>query len=336
LEGPEAYFEFHRWKPDRPENDSFLPQIATDTYLQLISTIENENIESREKLHKTYSQLFPQWKYELHCNRAILLYGLGSKIRLLNDFVNYMHITTVVANGYNNTLFVAEFMKNVFKAMFPKTPPPRAAQDVLPLIKQLVKAENYVSKPLLIAVHSLDADALCSEGAQNFIASVAELPMVHLVASIDNFNAPMMWDARLYYRFKFVWHETHTFQPYLSETPSMEPTAAGHTTRPIGDRGLQFVLRSITVNARQVYRILTAHQLELVDQRVALKGEDAAARASNSTYAISLKDLYQLCLAEFVVSSELNLRTILQEFVEHQMAIIIEKGNGAEYVYIPF
>ena len=40
---------------------------------------------------------------------------------------------------------------------------------------------------------------------------------MHLAASADHANAPLLWDLQTSDRFGWAWHEAHTYEPYLRE-----------------------------------------------------------------------------------------------------------------------
>jgi hypothetical protein len=53
---------------------------------------------------------------------------------------------------------------------------------------------------------------------QRWLAELAALPQVHLLASADHVNAPLLWDKHAAARCRWVWHEAATYAPYTAET----------------------------------------------------------------------------------------------------------------------
>lgn len=53
--------------------------------------------------------------------------------------------------------------------------------------------------------------------SQRLLSEVASLPNVHVAASMDHVNAPLLWDIQTRDRFSWVWHAVHTYQPYITE-----------------------------------------------------------------------------------------------------------------------
>ena len=50
------------------------------------------------------------------------------------------------------------------------------------------------------------------------LGELASMPRVHLIASVDHVNAPLLWSKREAARFNWVWQEATTFAPYAVET----------------------------------------------------------------------------------------------------------------------
>ena len=58
---------------------------------------------------------------------------------------------------------------------------------------------------------------------------------VHLIASIDHVNAPLLWDFALLDRFGWVWHDVTSFAPYRLETAFAPAVVGAQTLEPRGD-----------------------------------------------------------------------------------------------------
>lgn len=52
---------------------------------------------------------------------------------------------------------------------------------------------------------------------QRLLSELAALPNVHLAASVDHANAPLLWDLQTKDRFAWAWHAAVTYEPYLRE-----------------------------------------------------------------------------------------------------------------------
>lgn len=56
-----------------------------------------------------------------------------------------------------------------------------------------------------------------SADAQAMLSRLAGCERVHLVASFDHVNTPLLWDKRLAARFNWLWHDVTTYEPYTAE-----------------------------------------------------------------------------------------------------------------------
>ncbi|XP_016105172.1 origin recognition complex subunit 2-like [Sinocyclocheilus grahami] len=104
--------------------------------------------------------------------------------------------------------------------------------------------------------------------------------------------------------FNWLWYETTTYLPYTEET-SYENSLLVQQTGALALSSLTHVLRSLTPNARGIFRLLAEFQLENKD---------------NPAYmGLSFQDFYQRCRESFLVNSDITLRTQLTEFRDHKL-----------------
>jgi len=55
------------------------------------------------------------------------------------------------------------------------------------------------------------------------LGGLAALEGVHLVASVDHVNAPLLWDKGTAAHFNWIYQELTTFVPYCVETARTQP-----------------------------------------------------------------------------------------------------------------
>lgn len=142
-----------------------------------------------------------------------------------------------------------------------------------------------------------------------------------------------------------------------------------------GKDGVGYVLKSLPENARNLFRILVAEQLALADTELnttagaaevdldaddilgAEDEEEAAAQQNTPSRrgrgrkpkppkpskpsatlpeGVEYRTLYHKAVEEFVCSSELNFRTLLKEFHDHQMIESQKDAMGTERLVVPF
>ena len=177
---------------------------------------------------------------------------------------------------------------------------------------------HHPPKRLYIVLHNIDGQQLRSPEAQALLGELAAMPRVHLVASVDHVNAPLLWSKREAARFNFVWQEATTFAPYKYETAHVpQMLASKGEERHV--RGAVNVLRSLTSNARDIFRLLAEHQL-----------------ANPESGGMTFHAFYTRCREQFLATSETTLKSHLTEFVDHELTRTKRGSEGVDLVHIPF
>ncbi|XP_014674248.1 PREDICTED: origin recognition complex subunit 2-like [Priapulus caudatus] len=190
--------------------------------------------------------------------------------------------------------------------------------DQLEFIRQ--SYEEGSGSELYVVVHSVDGVTLRGRRAQAVLSHLAQLPHVHLLASIDHINAPVVWDQNQMSRFNWLWYDATTFEPYAQET-SYENSLLVQQSGVLALSSLTHVFRSLTPNARGIFLLVATHQLEQKD--------------TPGYIGLSFHDCYQKCREAFLVNSELTLRAQLTEFHDHKLMRYRKGPDGAQHLYIP-
>ena len=86
---------------------------------------------------------------------------------------------------------------------------------------------------IFFVVHNIDGQSLRSESTQTCLSILAQSPFIHIIASIDHINAPLMWDQKKLSSFKWLWHDTTTYEP-CSEEGSYENCLVVQQTGSLG------------------------------------------------------------------------------------------------------
>ncbi|KAK9376832.1 origin recognition complex subunit 2-domain-containing protein [Lipomyces chichibuensis] len=350
LDGADGYFDQHITKPTLSTNStSNLPALTSKEYITYVNEAEKYHKSNREALIKLHETLFAQWAFELSQGFSLVLYGVGSKRELVLSFAHeYFYDTNVlVVNGYNPSTTIRDVLVASAEILLddPNVKIPKAIPDVLSLIMngQNSKSFPYATyKPkLVLLIHNIDGEAFRNDKSQSALSRLTAHNQVSLIATVDHINAPMLWDSAKLSSFKFIWHDATTFAPYTAETSFFDPLALGGAggrnlnggnVGP-GSVGIRYVLESLTSNARGLYRVLISHQLQALEDD---NGETQDGRNDSSRFGMEFKTLYQRCSEEFIVTNELNFRTMLTEFYEHEMLMSTKDLVGTEVIYAPF
>ncbi|XP_018351824.1 PREDICTED: origin recognition complex subunit 2 isoform X2 [Trachymyrmex septentrionalis] len=280
-----------------------------------ISTTHKKRICS---LTENCRSFFPMWQFILEEGYSLLLHGVGSKRNLINDFHNEIikDHPTLVINGFFPSLTLKDILDNIIMDLLDLNCPTNL-NDCLELI-ETVMGDNPDDR-LYLLIHNIDGVMLRSNKAQNILASLATIPNIHILASVDHINAPLLWDHVKRSKFNFYWWDATTLLPYQAET-SYESSLLVQQSSGLALSSLQNVFLSLTSNARAIYLILVEYQLS---------------NSNRNFTGMPFKDLYRTAREQFLVSSDLTLRAQLTEFIDHKLLRIKRTVDGAEHLTIP-
>ncbi|XP_006889141.1 PREDICTED: origin recognition complex subunit 2 [Elephantulus edwardii] len=320
----EEYFEAHSSSKvltsDRTLQKLKRAKLDQQTLRNLLCKVSPSFSTELKQLNQQYEQLFHKWMLQLHLGFNIVLYGLGSKRDLLERFRTTMlqDSVHVVINGFFPGISVKSILNSVTEEVLDYEGTFRSILDQVDWIINRFKEDT--SLQLFLLIHNLDSQMLRGERSQQIIGQLSSLHNIYLIASIDHLNAPLMWDHAKQSLFNWLWYETTTYIPYTEET-SYENSLLVKQSGSLPLSSLIHVLRSLTPNARGIFRLLIKHQLDNQD---------------NPSYiGLSFQDFYQQCREAFLVNSDLTLRAQLTEFRDHKLIRTKKGTDGVEYLLIP-
>ncbi|NXP08940.1 ORC2 protein, partial [Thinocorus orbignyianus] len=320
----EEYFEAHSSSKvltsDRTLQKLRKRRLDQQTLHDLLKKVPLAYAAEIKELNQQHESLFSKWMLQLHLGFNIVLYGLGSKRDLLEKFRTSVLQDSVhlVVNGYFPSITVRSVLSSITEEVLDHTGTFRSPLDQLEFIIKRFKEDS--SLELYVLIHNLDSQMLRGERSQQILAQLCSLPSIYLIASIDHINAPLMWDQAKLSLYNWLWYETTTFSPYVEET-SYENSLLVQQSGSLALSSITHVLRSLTLNARGIFRLLAQYQLENKD---------------NPSYpGLSFQDFYQQCREAFLVNSDLTLRAQLTEFRDHKLIRTKRGADGVEYLLIP-
>ncbi|XP_036443057.1 origin recognition complex subunit 2 [Colossoma macropomum] len=320
----EEYFEAHSSSKvltsDRTLQKLQTPKLDRETLLRLLDGKPSCYIDEISELNKKHEKNFSKWMLQLQMGFNILLYGLGSKKLLLEKFRTTMLSDSVhmVVNGFFPSITLKSILNAITGEMLEHDGSFRTPMDQIDFIVKTLKKEPDIH--IYLIVHNIDGPMLRGEKNQQALGQLASIPNMHLLASIDHINAPLVWDHSKMSLFNWLWYEMTSFLPYTEET-SYENSLLVQQTGALALSSLTHVLRSLTPNARGIFRLLAEFQLENKD---------------NPSYTgLSFQDFYQRCREAFLVNSDITLRTQLTEFRDHKLIRTKKGADGVEYLLIP-
>jgi hypothetical protein len=175
----------------------------------------------------------------------------------------------------------------------------------------------YAPTDLYIIVHNIESPALKSSEAQQALARLAATPGIHLVATIDDVNACLIWDPLLRSSFNFVSADLTTFARYVHESPYACGSGSGAAAED-QTRSALVVMRSLNSNARGIFGLLIKEQIE---------GKGKA--------GMTLATLFERCRECFLSSTQVALKGHLAELRDHKLLRERRAADGSQVLYVP-
>ncbi|KAF6718429.1 Origin recognition complex subunit 2 [Oryzias melastigma] len=249
----EEYFEAHGSSKvltsDRTLERLQTPKLDRETLVNLLEGKPSCYSKDIQQLHNKHKKHFHKWMLQLQLGFSVLVYGLGSKKALLEDFrtSHLAHEIHMVVNGFFPSITLKSILNAITSEVLEDQGSFRTPSDQIQFISQTLKERPDLHVYLLI--HNIDGPMLRGEKAQSALGQLASLPNLHLVASLDHINAPLVWDQFKLSQFNWLWWECVTFQHYAEET-SYENSLLVQQTGALALSSLTHVLRSLTPNAR--------------------------------------------------------------------------------------
>ncbi|KAG0648375.1 Origin recognition complex subunit 2 [Hyphodiscus hymeniophilus] len=359
LPAHELYFSQNRGGRSKTSNNtlSSLQLLDHEEYFTLLRTFVDPHTNDVEWLQELHAGSFNQWQFELSQNFNICLFGWGSKRSLLMSFAEHIYNSQmdhsqnkiVVVNGYVLTLTIRDVLNTIAAAL--TNPAPRLGSQPTDMLENLLSVLGEdTSRHITVIIHAIDRAPLRRPATQIILSRLSCHPQIQLVASADHPWFPLLWDSSLRSMYNFLFHDCTTFQPYSSEIDVVEEVheLLGRSGRRVGGKeGVSFVLKSLPENAKNLFRVLIGEQLAAMDDSSgAVYGKDddddddeddeAQTGSRRHQEGVEYRVLYQKAVEEFICSNEMNFRTLLKEFHDHQMIQSRKDALGTEMLSVPF
>ena len=208
----------------------------------------------------------------------ILVYGLGSKRYLLDEFRTRSldGKNVVVVNGYFPGLTIKEIFNSLTDGILEHSGTFSNPVEQLEFIEQEFKDSKVEA---YIIIHNMDGPSLQFSREQEILCRLAAV--THVIASTDHINTPLckftlfilcihtyincfllqVWDQRKLSQSKFVYFDCTTFAPYGEEI-SYENSLLVQQSSTLGLASLVHVFASLTYNAKAIFILIAQRQLE--------------------------------------------------------------------------
>lgn len=311
---------------------------------------------------------FCRFSRELEEGFNLLFYGFGSKRDVLNQFAVEICSTrghTVVANGFQPQFTLKDLLHAVEKV--PGVPSmPLLSSGVDGQTRRISDffANSALKHHLYIIVHNIDAPAFRTARTRSCLSLLALNPYIHLIASVDHINGPLLWSSTETSArkpestlqgyspprgFSWLWHDLTTLAPYdvelsYADRSSISGASTVHSaaTRKLRESGgvaqngprmtetaALHILASVTQKAKKLFALMATRQLGRMDE-VAESATDAPQNA------LAYDVLFVAARDNFIATNDTALRSLLSEFRDHGLVVGLQGGSGSgESLWIP-
>ena len=366
----DAYFTYN--KPGRVQTSSnvysqLVAPLSAEEYSDAIGSISKalEPIQPTLLNGEHCQNLFSRYMCELNEGFNILCYGLGSKRRILNQFAK-THCSkrghVVVGNGFQpdfnlkDLLSAIERIPAIKKLDWPSTTVEKQGRRIYDFFTQPSQKSH-----LYIVIHNIDAAPLRTARSKSILALVAHNPRIHIIASIDHLNAPLLWSSsEIFSRkpdqvnsdaipsrgFSWLWHDLTTLVAYdfelafadRSSLSGAHVSGARHKTdaftaqhpTAMSETAAFHILASVNIKSQKLFALLGNKQLE------AMENGDDGASSDLQQFGMAYNLLFSLARDNFLATNESAFRSLQVEFKDHGLFLSTpSSGVGGEIVWIP-
>ncbi|KAG1685947.1 Origin recognition complex subunit 2 [Nymphon striatum] len=301
------------------------PKINQEALQEKIKNIPKKHEKEIAHLIKRYKQLFDKWLYLLNNGYNVLLFGLGSKYELLDQFrtKHFSNSDCIVINGYFPNLSIRQILNTISEDILGREEGFSSIHEHLEYLKETydVVNESCSRTELYIVIHNIDGSTLRRNEDQHILSILASLKNIHIVASADHINCSLLWDQTKLHLFSWLWFDVTNFELYSKETSYENSLLVQHSGK-LALSSLSHVFKSLTPNAQGIFMLLSNYQLEEKEN-------------SSNYIGLSFQEYYQKCREEFLVNSDLTLRAQLTEFKDHKLIKVKKAADGVEHLSIP-
>lgn len=314
-----------------------------------------------DEIENEYKDDFDDWKFLLTTQNSLLLYGVGSKRRLVDSFAQdklESEGDVLTIDGFDRDVrieTILDLLVNHFldgeeprdeensqvlgeSGRFGVTVPSMIAtheivQRATRIARSLAVKQRQEGRPLYFVLHNIDGPCLQSRDIQEALAALVAhsaidntgVNAVRLVASIDHVNASaLLWDNRTSANFSWIYKEVHTYRPYVEE---LKVGAVQDERKRYRSKKRQADEMDDTT-LWNVLATLAPRHAEVVKILATLQSEDFK--------PVDHSALLRNCKHKMTVTNDSTLRAYLTELVDHN---IVERGKdvstGREWLRIP-
>jgi origin recognition complex subunit 2 len=320
-------------------------------------------------LQRVFASHFRRFRAELEEGFNLMFYGYGSKRAILNRFASEVcskrgHV--VVVNGSQPKSSIKDLLATL-ESIPDLQNVPLVANSIEGQLRRIIEFFSPMNErpPLFLFIHNIDSAPFRTSKAKSSLSTLASSPRIHLVASVDHVNAPLLWSSSeissrsreddvgfggsgLSLRgFSWLWHDMTTLASYDYELAGADRTSfAGAQSGGRGAKGdlrgvatidgpamtetaAQHILASVTQKAKKLFMLMATKQLAMMEEVGDVGSADELQR-----FALAYDTLFTTARDNFIATNDTALKSLLGEFRDHNLVVSSGSGTG-EVLWIP-
>eukprot|EP00826_Nyctotherus_ovalis_P004154 TRINITY_DN10868_c0_g2_i5.p1 TRINITY_DN10868_c0_g2~~TRINITY_DN10868_c0_g2_i5.p1 ORF type:complete len:327 (+),score=91.54 TRINITY_DN10868_c0_g2_i5:119-1099(+) len=214
----------------------------------------------------------------------LLIYGIGSKFSLLKKLsVEYLSEVgdVIFINGASGTVLMKHIFGRVAQLLNKKCAG-RSGQ----IPSRLLDQANWIAKcmdelrkknletTIVLAIHCLDVITFLDTNDVTSICKLAEVKGIRIAATIENSRCFTSWDSVSLSMLGLVYLNLDTYLPYEKEEGYFIDQYVRNED--VKDRGLAFILKSLTTRHKEILKILAEYQFNSAKKAGLTKDESVS------------------------------------------------------------
>ncbi|XP_065839171.1 origin recognition complex subunit 2-like isoform X2 [Oscarella lobularis] len=271
----------------------------------------------KKALLATYESHFDEWILQMEEGFNILLYGLGSKMSLVEKFCEE-HLSGQCAYltvmGHESGIGLKEVLRQIFSKILKRSIPSANLFDQCRRLKSLLEEEET---EIYLVIHGIDGAKLQRDKSQQLISELSAISRIHIIATVNHANAALLWNDAQRDHFNWICYDVATFESYALES-LYEETLMIDERALLAKKSVRQVMKSLTPNGRGVFILLCNSQL---DKKQNHRG-------------LSFPVLYRKCREKFLVSNMAAMKAQLTEFHDHKLISSKKNAEGVEILTV--
>ncbi|KAG1701884.1 hypothetical protein DVH05_010375 [Phytophthora capsici] len=313
-------------KEEDEEKDELSHALQLPTRVELLAELRAAD-EHVEPQGRQFEQHFPEWKSELLAGYNLLFYGVGSKLKLLQDFAaEYLSEGVVLqVHGYLPVVSLKYLAESIQEKIL--NVGVKQSQSLSQQCRDISKTRpSRHVPPIYLLVHSIDGMALRNPEAQTCLSWLAKSPFIAVIASMDHINGPSIWKEEDSLRFEWLNQNLDTCEPYTDEIELRLAKRA--KTADATSSGVKFILQSLTPTDVATLQEIARQQLAAADLST------RSSRKPTGTKFALYQAVYETCRKKLLHSTQLAMKNSVKCLEDHGLLKKI-RVQTVEYLEIP-